>query len=659
MKRLFILIILLAGTIKISSANTVSIADSLQEVLKTLPVGNSSRLHVLYTLARQDPMSTSCIYYLGKLYNEATELNDKEHQCLAMYAHVIYYYNHQDEENTVKWMKKLTDLALKNKFYNWYFAGKRAEITMHIIKHKIEYSITQAEEMFKLAHKLNDVEGMYFSKLCLMNAYLMSARYKEGEDAGIEAYRLLSATASLEARREVLQEITLACFSTKSKEFFKYLEEFRVVLDNLSQEKDSPHLYKSSCLLLETMYADYYLNSGNIDEARIHLKKMDEYFSATDYVPCRGLYYYVYSNYFRATKEYDKALAYSDSAISLLSGISDNGGLNYMITRAGILTDSGQANEAITVLQNLLAKKDSFYRALSISQMNEIYQMRNMDNLLLEKEQHKTMVHYIGLALIAIALLILIPSTVRIYFVRKKLKEEEAEIRKMSQIAEEANEVKNHFLANMSYNIRIPLNNVLGFSQLMTAAPESVDAAQWKEYSEIIQYNTTELIQLVNDVLDLSRLEAGRTKWQIQDYDIIPLCSDVIGMANMKNENKIHIDFRTDIKSQPFQVDISRFTQLLLSTLTYTDPCDEYRDITFSLHRDEQKEQFVFHITNSPLADQQLQTQKVEVRHSINRLTIAYFGGTYTIEPNTPEGPVIAITYPYSSPTIKSTIGTR
>lgn len=659
MKRLMILIIILAGTLKVSSANADAMADSLEAVLKTLPVGNSSRLDVLYTLACQNPMSTSCIYYLSKLYNEATELDDKEYQCQAMYGHVVYYYNHQDEENTVKWMNKLTELALENKFYNWYFAGKRAEITIHIIKHKIEYSITQAEEMYKLAHKLNEVEGMYAAKLCLMNAYLMSARYKEGENAGIEAYRLLPATASMESRKSVLQEITLACSSTKSKEFFNYLKEFRVVLGKLSQEKGSSNHNKSSYLLLETMYADYYLNDGNIDEAQEHLKKMDKYFSATDYIPCRGLYYNVYSNYYRITKEYDKALVYSDSAISLLSGISDNGGLNYRIKRAGILTDAGRTDESIPQLQKLLAQKDSFYRALSISQMDEIYQMRNMDNLLLEKEQHKTMIHYIGLTLIAIALLILIPSTVRIYFVSKKLKEEEAEIRKMSQIAEEANEVKNHFLANMSYNIRIPLNNVLGFSQLMTADPESVDAAQWKEYSEIIQSNSTELIQLVNDVLDLSRLEAGRTKWQIQDYDIIPLCSDVINMAKMKSENKIHIDFRTNIKSQPFQIDISRFTQLLLSTLTYADPCDEYREITFSLHRDEQKEQFVFHIANSPLADQQLQTQKVEVRHSINRLTIAYFGGTYTIEPNTPEGPTMIITYPYSSPTIKSTIGTK
>jgi signal transduction histidine kinase len=500
--------------------------------------------------------------------------------------------------------------------------------------------------MFKLAQKLNNPQGMSSAKLCLMTAYMMTARFKEGEEAGFEAYRLLPPAASLESRKSVLQEIALSCSATRNKNFLKYLQEYKKVLDTLSEAKQTPKAY--SYLLLESLYADYYLNEGTLDEARPHLKKMDEYFSPTTYIPCRGLYYNVYSHYYRITKEYEKALSYSQNAIELLSEVSDNEGLNYKIEHASILTEAGQADEAIPLFQSLLAKKDSFYRALSISQTNEIYQMRNMDNLLLEKEQYKAMVHYAGLTLIAIALLILIPSTIRIYYVRKKLRKEEEEIRKMSQIAEEANEVKSRFLVNMSYNIRIPLNNVLGFSQLMTTDPESMDADQWKEYSEIIQTNSAELIQLVNDVLDLSRLEAGRTKWQIQEHEIISLCSDVLGMVRMRCGDKIQADFHTEIESQPFQVDTARFTQLILSTLIYTDPCEEKRKVSLYLERDTQRELFVFRVVNSPLADPTLQTQKAEVRHSINRLTIEYFKGTYTIEPNTPEGPVLTFTYPYS-----------
>ncbi len=655
MKRFFILFLLMMTTASASvyCRNTANVEDSLLQVLNTLPA-DSSRLPVLYSLAYQDPMASSCLHYLKQLLEEATKLDHKQYQCLSMYAHVVYYYNHQDEKNTVDWMNKLSALALKHKIYNLYFAGKRAEITMHILKHKIEYSITQAQEMYTLASELKNEKGMSLAKLCLMDAYLMSGRYKEGEEAGFEAYRLLSPNASLEVRKDVLQDIALGCFSTQNKDFLKYLQEYETVLKQITKNNMALKSYRGSYLLLESLYTDYYLNLGMLDKARIHLKKMDKYYSPTSFVPSRGLYFHAYSHYYQLTKEYDKALAYSDTAISLLSQVADNGGINYKIERASILTEAGRLDEAIPQFRSLLAKKDSFYKELSTSQMQEIYQMHNMDKFLLEEEQHKMIIHSVVIVLIAIALLILIPSTLRICYIRKKLKKEEKEIRQMSCIAKETNEVKSRFLANMSYNIRIPLNNVLGFSQLMSTDASEVEASQWNEYSEIIQSNATELIQLVNDVLDLSRLEAGRTKWQIQEYDIIPLCSDAISMVRMKSGNKIEVNFQTDIETHFVKVDITRFTEVIVSTLTYIDPCEEKRDISFYLHHNVEKGLLVFRIANSPLADPALQTQKVEVRHNINRLTIEYFGGTYIIEPDASEGPTLIFTYPSTRTTQES-----
>ena len=649
MKRIGIFCIILLGLITIQTAQAMTVKDSLVQVLDTIPA-NKTRLNVLYLLAYQDPMSPSCLNYLDRLLKEAAVQEDIEYQCLAMYAYVVYYFNHQDGKNTKLWMDKLTEISLKHKYYNTYFSAKRAEILMHIIEHKIEYSITQAEEMYRLASQTNNTQGMRYAKLCLMNAYLMSARYKEGENAGFEAYHLLPATASLEERKDILQEISLACASIESEESLKYLKEFEIVLDKMSRQeaKFKLRIHHTSYLLLETLYANYYLQNGHIDEARIHLKKMNEYFSPTDYIPCRGLYYDVYAQYYRITQMYDKALIYADSAINLLSGVSDNNGLDYRIKRAGILADAGRTDEAIPLLRNLLAKKDTFYQHLSTSQMEEIYEMKKIDELLLEKEKHRSIIQTIELALITIALIILIPATIRIFYVKKRLKKEEEEIKKMTQIAEEANEVKSHFLSNMSYDIRSTLNNVLGFSQLMTQDPNSIETAQWKEYSEIVQTNSTELIQLVNDILDLSRLEAGKTKWQVQEYDIIPLCSDIVSIAQMRNKGKIQIDFKTTIKEQASQLDITRFTQVIVSTLIYPVPCDLRRHVTFSLYCNEQEKLLVFRIINTPLADAEFQIRKTDVRHRINRLTIEYFGGTYTVISNLKEEPTIIITYPYS-----------
>ena len=650
MKRLFslfVLLILLAGFVKVSADNTIALKDSLLKVLNHQSKGKS-RLNTLYSLARLDLMSPSCLYYLGKMLEEATELKDEENQCLAMYAHEVYYYNHQDENNTTIWMNKLASVALKAKFYNFYFAGKRADIAMHTIKHKIEYSITEAEEMYKLAKKLDNVQGMISAKLCLMTAYLMTARFKEGEKAGFEAYHLLPADALLEERVRILQEITLDCSFTKNKEILNYLHEYESVLDELSHDQYEEKLNERGYLLIEALYADYYLDMNDLDKVRIHLKKMDQYYSPSSFMTYKGLYHNAYSRYYQITKEYDKALAHSQKTIEFLSDLSDDGGLNYRIRYAGILAYMGQIEESVSLYKNLLAQKDSFYNELSTSQMDEIYQMRNMDNLVLKKEERKKTIHYISFILIAIILSIMIPATVRIYRLRKRLMKEERKIHELNLVTEEANEMKGNFLANMSFNIRVSLNNVLGFSQIITKENENISDEEWKEYSEIIQSNSDELICMVNNVLDLSRLEAGKTKWQIQEYDIIILCSDVISMLRMQNEGKVEVDFQTDIESLLVQMDVARFTALLLSTLSYPDSCDKKWIVSFTLSRDETGKSLVFRIVNSPIADPEFQDSKVEIRHNMNRLTIEYFKGTYSVTSDAENENMIVFTYPYS-----------
>ena len=105
----------------------------------------------------------------------------------------------------------------------------------------------------------------------------------------------------------------------------------------------------------------------------------------------------------------------------------------------------------------------------------------------------------------------------------------------------------------MSYNIRTPLNNVVGFSQLIACEP-NIDEGTRKEYSNIIHQSSEKLMRLVNDVLDLSRLEAQMMKFQIQVYDAVELCNEACYMARMKNENDRHpspILHRNEVTARP------------------------------------------------------------------------------------------------------------
>ena len=140
----------------------------------------------------------------------------------------------------------------------------------------------------------------------------------------------------------------------------------------------------------------------------------------------------------------------------------------YGIRQADSLVNAGKPDEALSFYKKSLKAKDSLYNLLTTSQMEEILASYNIDKLILQKEQRRSMFHYICLTVSIIIIIALLLFNIHIYRSRKHLQKDEKEMKRLTAIAEEANEIKSRFLANMSYNIRIPLNNVVGFSQLIT-----------------------------------------------------------------------------------------------------------------------------------------------------------------------------------------------
>lgn len=148
----------------------------------------------------------------------------------------------------------------------------------------------------------------------------------------------------------------------------------------------------------------------------------------------------------------------------------------------------------------------------------------------------------------------------------------------------------------MSHAIRVPLHSVVGFSQLITTDTD-INEKSRKEYSEIIQQNTEKLMSLVNNVLDLSRLEADMMKYQLTDYDIVQLCNDAICSAQMQRSN-LHIHFQKSVNEYIIHTDCNRMMQIITSTLTGFSTVQEEREVHFSLDRN--GEILCFKITNSP-----------------------------------------------------------
>ena len=108
------------------------------------------------------------------------------------------------------------------------------------------------------------------------------------------------------------------------------------------------------------------------------------------------------------------------------------------------------------------------------------------------------------------------------------------ELIEAKQRAEEADRMKSVFLANMSHEIRTPLNAIVGFSEIIALTEDEVEKA---EYLNIIQKNSNLLLQLINDILDLSRIESGKSEMNFQLVEMTGLIDEVEKVTSPENEN--------------------------------------------------------------------------------------------------------------------------
>ena len=146
-----------------------------------------------------------------------------------------------------------------------------------------------------------------------------------------------------------------------------------------------------------------------------------------------------------------------------------------------------------------------------------------------------------------------------------QLKETEQMLIKAKEKAEEADRLKSAVLANMSHEIRTPLNAIVGFSSMLE---EAEDQEEKHQYITIIEDNNKLLLQLISDILDLSKIEAGT-------FDIIPervnakqLCNDLFQAMQMKTSPQVELRLKDNLPELTFTSDKNRLYQVLLNFVT-------------------------------------------------------------------------------------------
>ena len=188
------------------------------------------------------------------------------------------------------------------------------------------------------------------------------------------------------------------------------------------------------------------------------------------------------------------------------------------------------------------------------------------------------------------------------YFRTKRLKDEllksEKDLRVAKDRAEESNRLKSAFLANMSHEIRTPLNSIVGFSDVLAMGDSTDDEQQ--SYYQIIKTNSDLLLRLINDILDLSRLEANRVTLTWEECDVVQLCSQVVASVSFSRQSSDNqFLFSTSFETFRMVTDVQRMQQVIINLLSNADKFTKGGKITLDFSVNEEKQMAIFSVTDT------------------------------------------------------------
>ena len=170
-------------------------------------------------------------------------------------------------------------------------------------------------------------------------------------------------------------------------------------------------------------------------------------------------------------------------------------------------------------------------------------------------QKNEALIYSFGMIVILLLVIMIIISISK----SKRLKT----LQRINEVAEESNQLKNAFIANMTHEIRTPLNAIVGFTTML-AEMDNLDRETRMAFLKEINDNKDSLLQLVNDLLDYSKIEANTLEYNDGEVDVNALIDEVCTTENMRSHpTGIQVEFVERLPQCRLVVDRVRFAQVI------------------------------------------------------------------------------------------------
>lgn len=645
MRELILILLCVVSSISLAATQDTDdkhLRDSIFLIYQSMPV-DTARTQFLKDVFVHNIDKDWSAELLDSALTSAINMKDVESELALRYEYFRYYTFRLDGENMDKALALLKEVCYRCKIYDNYFSALHYMLQLKGSRGDTESAILESQKMREEAIRLKDSRGVFLSYVTEGKAYVFARNYEKA----IECYKKATELTPLSTEDELMvhQYLTSAYYLfNKHPEMIAELETQRRIIDGIIKEQPAMlDSYRSKILEIELMYCKIYLAVEDAPNLKKHLDEAAKFYNDDSFLSTVIAYNFSWAGYYYITKDWDKCFPQFELTLSAFKGTQPMYEMDIRRIMGDAYVDAGRYKEAAETYRVTVLKCDSINKATLRMNEETVQANYRIQKALLEKEIGAKRFWQIAVGGASLFVILLVWGVLRVSRIYRELAKSEREMRESYAVVKAADKMKEVFLHNITNEIRGPLNSVVTLSDYLCQRND-LTMEQQQEYATIIRQNSEQLINLIFNILDLSRLESGMMKFNVQEYDMVQLCKDAKMRVELEEGNSVQLDFLTDLNTLLVQVDTARFLKLLSSVLMPLKRNKEQYTIEYTLFYNSVDELKIV-VTNSPLLMDADNEREREIQHAINRLYLETFQGGYQLCEEDGKQ-LIIITYP-------------